>query len=347
MENRLVLPPTALSLITTYKCNAACVDCCFACNPKRTEKLSLSELKNYVDIVTSSYPTIQIIILTGGECFLLKKDLVEAVRYIKSRDLFVRIVTNGFWAKNYSIAIDKLTPLVKAGLNEINFSTGDDHIEFVPVDRIKYGAIASLELGLTTLINVESGKDRKFKSKMLEQDKDLQKHLFPNKTENPLGIINGLWMPFSNNSTEQPDKIAKHIGNPYNINRGKCTNLFNTITITPKHRMVACCGLPSNSIKYLDLGNLKTESIKNLYEIQFNDFIKIWLFTDGPYQILKFISTKIGEKNVKELSLNRHICFYCARLLTNEHYMHTIRKYFDFVYSSIILKYIFSTKKTF
>ena len=35
----------SLSLVTTYKCTASCANCCFECNPNRSEKMPLNIAK--------------------------------------------------------------------------------------------------------------------------------------------------------------------------------------------------------------------------------------------------------------------------------------------------------------
>lgn len=75
-RNKLSIPPTTLSFITTNKCTAACKNCCFGCNPKNNMRLSLSVMKNHVDEAVKSYPTIRSLVLTGGECFTLGGDLL-------------------------------------------------------------------------------------------------------------------------------------------------------------------------------------------------------------------------------------------------------------------------------
>lgn len=52
----LVIQPLTLSFVTTYKCTAACENCCFKCSPYRTEKLSKNEMKQYIDTVIEIYP---------------------------------------------------------------------------------------------------------------------------------------------------------------------------------------------------------------------------------------------------------------------------------------------------
>lgn len=343
MKEILSIKPSTLSLITTYKCTAQCTDCCFGCNPKRTEILELHQLTDYIERAIKAFPSIKIIVLTGGDCFLLKEDLYKLVKYISSKKLICRIVTNGFWAKTKEMALDIVSKLKDAGLNEINFSTGDDHLEYVPIEFIKNGIIAAMSLNIDTLVNIEYGINRSFDLKELTEDIDIKQYLFPYRKISPLGIVNGLWMPFTEESLSKVQE--KQLVLNTDKNTSKCENLFNTITITPNHRMVACCGLPATQIKYLDLGNARTEDIESLYNNQFNDFLKIWLYVEGPYKILLFIAKKIGKENVKELSLNTHTCFYCACIFSNPIYLDVINKNYQELYSTIMLKYFILKKQ--
>ena len=59
----------SLSLVTTYKCTASCANCCFECNPNRSEKMPLNIAKKYIDEVISVFNEIEVVVLTGGECF--------------------------------------------------------------------------------------------------------------------------------------------------------------------------------------------------------------------------------------------------------------------------------------
>lgn len=53
MSIERTIPPTTLTLITTYKCSAACNNCCFECNPDRKEKLPLSLAISHIDYAVS------------------------------------------------------------------------------------------------------------------------------------------------------------------------------------------------------------------------------------------------------------------------------------------------------
>ena len=331
------MTPSILTLITTYKCTSACRDCCFCCSPHRTEQLKLEELINYVDTITDLYKTIKVVVITGGECFLLGNDLNHLIKHIFSKGLTSRVVTNGYWARDASVAKNRLADLKEAGLTELNLSTGDDHLEYVPIESIKNAIFAGMSLDITTVLNVESGINRSFDTKQFLEDKEICCYLFPTKKVNPLSVVQGIWMPFTEESMKD---VLKNNETPLFIHHkaDKCANLFKSITISPTHRLFACCGLPCTYIKYLDLGNAKEQNIKFLYERQFEDFLKIWLFTEGPYKILDFISTKC-EFEVKELNVNNHMCYYCVSIFCNPQYLNIIRKHYKEKYSSVMLKF--------
>ena len=77
----LILPPTSLSIITTYKCTSACTNCCFQCNSYRKEKLSIKDIKKYIIDATNTYDTIKLLVLTGGECFIYGKHLISIIEF--------------------------------------------------------------------------------------------------------------------------------------------------------------------------------------------------------------------------------------------------------------------------
>lgn len=337
----LIIPPSTISLLTTYACTAECKNCCFKCNPKIKERLSLNKMKRYIDQCIATYPKfLQVLVLTGGECFLLGKDLVKVIEHGASKGLIVRIVTNGYWAKSYIKSHSMLTQLVDAGLKEINFSTGDDHQEWVPYDNIVHGCMASIDLGLTCVVNVESHDSSIFDIKRFFEDDRLKKYFIPNeKTKKYLKIEKGVWVPFRKDSQLSYDSIELN-----QSSHQRCTSLFNTLAINPYSVLIACCGLTSEYISCLRLGNVEKKSIKEIYENQFFDFIKIWLFTEGPAKILEFIYKK---RNIKHEKISGHICQICAEVFKDPKNIDCIKKNYSKIAPSILLKYSFMQKSTY
>ena len=326
----LLIKPQTLSLLTTYQCTAACRNCCFKCNPHIKKRLSLKQMENYVDECMIHYgDSLKVLVLTGGECFLLGNDLNLIIDYASRIGLSVRVVTNGYWAKSPEIAKEKLLELSKCGLKEVNFSTGDDHQEWVSYDNIVYGSIAALDLGLTCVINVESHDKSKFKSSLFYEDERLKKYVDINN-KNRLMITNGVWIPFDN------DNIISYNNLTINNNESKgCKSLFSSISINPYSNMLACCGLTSEYLPCMRLGSVQTHSIKDLYERQFKDFMKIWLFVDGPQKILKYIYEKRGINN----TFIGHNCAICAEIFKDYKNIQCIYYNCNDIITSVMLKY--------
>lgn len=338
---QLVIPPKTIAIATTYQCTAACKNCCFGCNPKIKVRLSLQEMKNYVDQAVEYYKdSLVVLVLTGGECFLLGNDLVEIVEYGASKGLIVRVVTNGYWAKTYQEAYDILLNLRNTGLKEINFSTGDEHQQWVDYENIVNGCMASMDLGLTCLINVESHDNCSFNGDRFRKDSRLIDYFDKLKYENTLGIERGIWIPFVyNDSNISYEKIG---GLNENLCQKRCNSLFTTLAITPYSQLMACCGLTCEYIVPFRLGDLRCKTMKELYEIQFHDFLKIWLFAEGPYFVLRHIYDKRGI----DKKITGHTCYMCAEIFKDEENIRYIQDNYSEIMPTIMFKY-FLLKKTF
>ncbi|MDR3218420.1 MAG: hypothetical protein LBU22_05475 [Dysgonamonadaceae bacterium] len=337
--NELIIPPTQLSLLVTNKCTAACQNCCFQCNPKNKDRLSLDKMKQYVDQAVDAYSTIQLLVITGGECFTLGTDLNKIIKYSSDKGLFIRVVTNGYWAKSPEKARIILEKLVEAGLNEINFSTGDEHQMWVPYDNIIHGIISALELNLTTAVNVESSKLSEFSINQLKSDCRLEKYIhFLHKK---LFLLGGVWMPFNKSTEEELNTFGEERKKELPIllqqNKSRCSSLFNSISIDPFHQVIACCGLTVGYIPYLRMGLAKKYPLKFLYEYQFQDFLKIWLFTEGPEKILAFCRIKLNLPPIE--TTKWHICQICIEIFRNEQYILILQQNYGEVFQSVLLKY--------
>lgn len=118
----MILYPNILTFITTYRCVSKCRDCCFGCAPTRTQALSIESMHKYIE-QAKELPSIKTIVFTGGECFLLGRQLDELIKKANRNGYITRVITNGYWATSYDAANKRLDSLMNAGLNEINLLT--------------------------------------------------------------------------------------------------------------------------------------------------------------------------------------------------------------------------------
>jgi MoaA/NifB/PqqE/SkfB family radical SAM enzyme len=338
MDSNRIIPPLSISLLTTFECTASCKNCCFGCNPTIKKKMTLREMMKYIDISIKAYSkSIKVLVLTGGEPFLLGQTLPKIIKYATNKGLSVRVVTNGYWARNYRTAFTKLQLLVETGLKEINFSTGDDHLEWVSYDNIVYGCMAAVELGITCVVNVESHDKAIFKAEQIKKDERLISYFEKSKKNNTIFAIgSSIWIKFNMDSDISYNTLLVN-----NENRFGCKSLFSTIVINPYAQLIACCGLSSERILPMRLGNVSTNDIASLYNIQFDDFLKIWLFIEGPLSILKFIYQK---QKIPFGNITGHICDSCAEIFKDTENITTLKNHYQEMTSKILSRYSLKLK---
>ncbi len=96
---------------------------------------------------------------TGGEPFLEYRLLLSLVEYASGKGLYTEAVTNCSWAEDQRLAMDKLWPLVGAGLTAINMSVDDFHQEHIPLDRVRhcFQAAKTLNIKPVFMVTVKPG----------------------------------------------------------------------------------------------------------------------------------------------------------------------------------------------
>lgn len=321
--------PRMLSIITTYRCTASCEDCCLNCNPSRRERLTLAQIANFIKQAKSDYPDIKRAVITGGECFTLGEDLYQLVQLLRTYDYIVRIVTNGFWASSMTKAKRIVLRLKSLGVSELNFSTGDCHQRWVPIDNIINAVECAIEVGIPIVINIETHKDFQYSAKQFY----MHPRLVPYIGSPLLKVVSGLWIK----SPSDGDCVDVMTPNAPNTNGMRCINLFDTITLSPQNEILCCCGLTSLNHQYINLGCLSDNNLGQLWEKQFEDFIKIWLFTEGPEKILSF--AKYHDATIDTENSYEHLCKRCLRVLSNPKVLEVLRGSYKSVLPRVLIEY--------
>ncbi len=323
--------PLILTISPTHKCTSSCENCCFGCNPQIDYIMDYGTMTKHIDEALDEYTTIQILVLTGGECFLLGDTLVRIIRYATNKGLKTRVVTNGHWANTYESALSRLEPLVNAGLCEINFSTGDEHAKFVSPENIVNAVLASKELGVQTIIiSVESPEDAKLSSSYFKNHPILGDFI----SKKQVGCIDASWISF------KQEKEAYRPG-LQSLNRRPCDNIFKGLYINPYSQLLSCCGLTVEYNKFLKLGDLEKHCIRDLYEKQFDDLFKLWLFLEGPMVIYEKVMMH-QNKAPKSLS---HECAYCMELVRDLANINTISEIIQNEMPGLLFNYKIANSK--
>lgn len=327
--------PKYLSLITTYRCTASCPNCCFNCSPNPTNKamMTYEEICRYIDLTKTAFPNIAMVVFTGGECTLLGDVLFKSINYAYNNGLKTRIVTNACWATNEKRAKSILDEFADAGLTEINFSTGDEHVEYVPESNI----VRALRLSAqneklsSAAVNIESLPNSSIRASTLKNNEELLS--LPTEQRKKLSFLQSSWIEFR---YKHPDNNQNRDALNLTYKRG-CPSILDTITINPNGQFLSCCGLSSEYSPFLKLGKV-FDNIKELNDNRYKDILKLWMYIDGPYNILKSIGAEIPQKN-------KHICEYCYYLLSNKENVEKLLNIDKNRVEQILLNYSLKLKK--
>lgn len=325
-----------LTIITTDKCNASCSECCFQCNPQKNRVLNFKDIKDFVDEGYKTFPELETVVFSGGECTLLKEDLFESLEYCSKLGLATRIVTNGFWGNTKKSALKMALRLKDAGLNEINFSTGDNHQQWVPYDSVVNSVIECTKLNIRVAVSIESHNASKFNRNEAMNHKDIIKILNSDFEVKP-SFFESVWIPFHNKS------VLTYENFNLDTSINGCENILEFLGLFPDKSIKACCGLTIDYIDEMTLGMLNKDKLEDIFFKQLKDFLKIWLWVDGPEYIYKFAIDKI--EGWKENSRFIHPCQFCAEIYNNNTIMNVLASHWEEKIDEVMFRFNLKIKE--
>ncbi|HEX3463246.1 MAG TPA: radical SAM protein [Candidatus Elarobacter sp.] len=275
--------PRVLSILTTRRCTARCDHCCVGAGPRATGTLTVPRIRALLDEATS-VPTIERIVFTGGEAFLLGDDLVALVARAHTLGFATRAITNGFWASDAKAADRRIAALAGAGLDELMFSTGTFHQEFVPVGRVVHGARAAVRAGIATRISVEECDQSAFGAEQLRAE--LRDELESGK----LALSSDPWIVDAGGRGTAPLTHERLRGARGADVDGGCVTIMTTISVTPDQELIACCGFPLEELPGLRIGSVADRPLPDVLRDAPNDALKMFLHVAGPAGIAEFVA---------------------------------------------------------
>jgi MoaA/NifB/PqqE/SkfB family radical SAM enzyme len=322
-------------LLVTYRCNAACAHCCVESDPHRRERMSLEEIRHYID-QAAEVPSIKMIVFSGGEPTLLQDDLVAAISFAKTKGLWTRIVSNGFWARTPMNAGKTLDGLIRAGLSEINFSLSDYHQPFVPVSCVRNGIEAAHERGLRALVAMPFDRRSKINPDTVHIHLGLERDQIGTIDELYSGAPYGtkrVWisasgvMPVTRAAREIPASAL----NPeedfqeMRTKGSRCPFVLEDLTVRPDGDVQVCCGCGATGSSEFVLGNLQEESLKEIIRRGEMDLIFNWIAKKGPYDLAHFLQERDPSIPFRKAYVN--ICDMCVELMTRSDTVEALAKH--------------------
>jgi Radical SAM superfamily len=326
--------PRAVTILGTYRCTAACKDCCFDSNPGIAGRLTLDRIIDFIG-QAAELRSVRMVVFSGGECFLLGADLVKAVEFAAGRGLTTRCVTNGYWARSLLRGETILAPLRAAGLSELNISTGDFHQRFVSEETVVNAVELALACGMDrTLLVVELREGSRVTAANLLKNVRLRKCL-EEHGQRRFGLIQSPWMPMDPQRVSEQTR-GRLLSRDTVPARGGCHSIFTTAVLTPSNHIGVCCGLSRERIPELNYSAAERR-LEDVLDEAGRDFIKIWLFVDGPERILAWAASK--NNGIQWENRYAHHCHACLALFDDPRVRQTILEHYRERVDDVLLRY--------
>ncbi|WP_086843040.1 radical SAM protein [Amycolatopsis kentuckyensis] len=310
-----------LSVMPTFTCTAACTDCGTLSSPQSRERLPLDVITAAID--QAHRLGFANVVFTGGEATLRWRDLLAALAHARDLGLPARLVTNAHWAANPERAREKLAALVEAGLTEINYSTGDEHARFVPVERVVHAAVAAVRAGIPVVVMIEQRRIRTVTADAIRSH-PLVEALGP--AAERVRITESAWMPLDPAArAEYPDGAVTTAANL--ATRRGCDHVLQTYTVQADGRIGACCGLGLRTIAELNPATVEdTDFLTAAMTRSEADFLKLWLHYFGPERVLAWAAGH--DPAIDWEGRYAHPCQACGRVYRDERVRAVIREHY-------------------
>ncbi len=266
-------------------------------------------------------PSIQRVVFTGGECFLLGRALDGLIAHSHELELETRVITNAYWAINDSAARKRVEALRTAGLDQMMISTGTFHQRFVPVERVVHAARAAAAALIATRIAIEVCDQQTFDESVLHEG------LAAEIAARRVFLGHDPWTADAGGRGETPLTHACLLEEGgSNAATGRCTQVLDTITVAPDQRLLSCCGFPMEQLPRMEIGSVANTELDVLLRDEPDELLKMALHTAGPHGIAEFVRRYDPEF---VLPPTVSICESCVSLQRDERAMTILAEHLD------------------
>lgn len=317
----------SLVLSVTFGCPVKCRFCGVHAGPHRKDRMQLAFMKKMID-EGQCLGTLELVVLTGGEPFLLGEDLYAIVHYASQKHLLTRIVSNAYWATSRERAKNILMRLKDHGLTEINFSCDDFHQEFIPLEHIRWASEAAAELGIPALLAVKGIKNSRINPVYLEEFFERKLTRFEQGKKNPRNFVfsYGVTVPVGWGCDTITDTELLWPEDDV-LWQGPCQSVLENIVINPNGDVSVCCGIGSDGVPETVIGNAHERPLVNILSDANDDLILNWLALEGPYGIMRFVQKKACHLTFKLRYVST--CHLCHDLFSREEVRAAIAEFCD------------------
>ncbi len=272
------------------RCNIRCDHCVAAGEKPASTKMELLLAKESIEKLAKAGVTG--ISFTAGEPTIYLADLEELLQLCAILNIYTRVVTNSFWARNYESAFETISTLKSSGLQQLRLSFSRWHQAHVNKENVHTAARACIDLGVNHFVS--------FVTDFSESDEEYETYLREKKLKffpEPL-IYSGRAKHY----------LKKKIETDYHDNR--CAmNCY----LAPDFNLYACCDAGSHftNTNAFYIGNLLSESVETL----FNKYDQNPLFQCLKHMGLSTIASYSGMTSREIIGYRK--CELCEKLFNS------------------------------
>jgi hypothetical protein len=205
-------------------------------------------------------------------------------------------------------------------------STGDYHQRWVRPASVVNATMAAVRLGIRAVVVVETMTGRTFTADTLTSDPRWKALQRDPETTSLITLIESPWISMDE-AAPVPQDEHRLISRANLHLRTGCDSVLNTLVVTPREQLGACCGLTREQIPELQLGSLREASLTELYEAAATDFLKIWISVDGPERILAWAAEK--DPQIQWEHRFSHHCDACRFLYHDPRVRDMIQRHYE------------------
>jgi MoaA/NifB/PqqE/SkfB family radical SAM enzyme len=314
------LPPRAreIALMFARTCNIACRHCGIESSPRNKSRMTLEDAKRYL-VEAAAIPHFGKVTFTGGEPFLFQDEHAALLALCKSFGLETRMVTNGFWARKLDRGLAVLGRMRDAGLTELNFSADKFHLEYMDAAVLRNGLECARRLGFPRIISFVTNADT--------PPLDLFSEMYGVPRETLVDLHSIVWSRDWLEDNKE-DHVFVYAGGLIGLGRAAqhpeelrhfpvdsfpkepCGEVLNKPVIYPDGDFQACC-CAGGKIRTFTVGNLKRESLADLYEKMEGRAQYRFINHYGPRDLFEIIARARPDR--PRQACHTSICEVCVR----------------------------------
>ena len=295
-----------VGLLMTYFCQASCAHCILRAGPERREEVNLEDARDWIHQI-ASYRNhyVYVLSLTGGEPFSNLRLLRQVMEFAAECNLYVSVVTNGFWAANREKAKQLLMSLPEICF--LSMSTDIYHQQYVPFEYVQNAIWASRECGIPFYVTIVT--DNKNSADYQRINSEIVKLTGSENIRTGIVFPVGRASQISSQlkysvSSEPPKEVCQAASSP---------------CIFPDGRVYGCIG-PLIELEHehpLCLGNLRENSVADVFDRSETNVVLHALRLWGPARFVSLLQEACQSHLLPSEYVAGSICNACYSLLSS------------------------------